>query len=203
MSSSSPAAPPATGLSDTPAGYGLVSRALHWLMALLIVWQFASALLRVFAEDTGIEGFFWSTHYSVGFTIYVLAIARGAWGLANLKRRPPHGGSLLDRAAPLGHLAMYGLMIVVPLLAILRAAGGGRGFSVYGLQLVAPGGEPNPMLTAPANALHGLLGWVLLALIAGHVAMALLHGLVWRDATLDRMTRGWSDRPAPGSPAAR
>ncbi len=40
------------------------------------------------------------------------------------------------------------------------------------------------------NALHGLLGWTLLALIAGHVAMALWHGLVRRDATLRRMTRG-------------
>ncbi|WAJ29144.1 cytochrome b [Antarcticirhabdus aurantiaca] len=199
MHSTSRAAPPAKGLSDTPAGYGLVSRSLHWLMALLIVWQFTSALLRVFAEDTAIEGFFWSTHYSVGFTIYVLAVVRGIWGLANLKRRPSHGGSLLDRAAPLGHLAMYVLMIVVPFLAILRAAGGGRGLSVYGLQLVAPGGEPNPMLTEPANALHGLLGWVLLALIVGHVAMALIHGLVWRDATLDRMTRGGSDKPAPGA----
>jgi len=88
-----------------------------------------------------------------------------------------------------GHLALYALMILVPTLALLRAVGNGRGFSVYGLQLVAPGGEAIPALTAPGNALHGLLGWALLALIVGHVAMALFHAHVRKDPTLDRMTR--------------
>lgn len=177
--------------TDAPDGYGLVSRLLHWGMALLIVWQFTSALLRVFAEDTAIEAFFWSTHYTVGFTIWWLAILRGAWGLANLSRRPAHEGpAFLRRAATLGHLALYTLLILVPSLAIARALGNGRGFSVYGLQLAAPGAPPNPALTAPANALHGLLGWVLLALIVGHIAMALWHHFVRRDATLRHMTRG-------------
>lgn len=186
----------ATPLTDAPEGYGPISRSLHWLMAFLIAWQFASALLRVYAEDTTIEGFFWSTHFSVGFTIYVLALVRGVWGLINLKRRPKHPRSLLGRAALGGHFALYALMIVVPLLAILRAAGNGRGFSVYGLQLVSAGGVSVPALVEPANALHGLLGWVLLALIVGHIAMALFHGLVLRDGMLDRMAKGRGGRLA-------
>lgn len=178
-------------LADRPAGYGLVTRTLHWGMALLFVWQFTSAILRVVAEDTGVEGFFWQTHYSVGFTLWVLVFLRGAWGLANWARRPQHEGPpLLARAATAGHALLYALMVVVPSLAIARAAGNGRGLRVYGLQLVAPGGEPNAALTAPGNALHGFLGWTLLVLIAGHVAMALWHGLVRRDGTLRRMTRG-------------
>ncbi len=180
---------------DSPAGYGTVTRALHWGMAALFLWQFASAALRVVAKDTAIEGFFWSTHYSVGFTLWLLVLVRGAWGLVNLRRRPRAAGSpALAAAARAGHFALYALMILAPSLAILRAVGGNRGFSVYGLQLVAPGGEPNPVLTAPGNALHGLLGWTLLALIAGHIAMALYHGYVRRDATLDHMARGRSSK---------
>lgn len=182
---------------DSRAGYGTVTRALHWGMAALFAWQFASVLLRVFAEDTRIEGFFWSTHYSVGFTLWILVFVRGVWGLANLRRRPRHDGSpALATAARVGHLALYGLMIAVPTLAILRAVGGTRGFSVYGIQIVAPGGEANAALTAPGNALHGLLGWTLLALIVGHVAMALWHGHVRRDQTLARMTRGRDEAAA-------
>lgn len=192
-----------SSISDTRAGYGLVSRSLHWLMALLFVWQFTSALLHAFLPDTQVEGLFWSTHYSVGFTLCVLAILRGAWGLMNLRRRPRYGGSLLERAAALGHLSMYILMILVPSLAIVRAIGNGRGLSVYGVQLVAPGGEPTPLLTAPANLAHGVLGWVLLALIIGHVAMALLHGMVWRDSTLDRMTKGRSTKTVAAGSLAR
>lgn len=186
----------ATTLRDHPAGYGVVSRAFHWIMAAFIVWQLVTVLTRVLADETAVATFFWSTHYSVGFTIFVLAILRGVWGLSNLSNRPSHEGPpALRTAATLGHGAMYALMIVVPVLAILRSANNGRGFSVYGWQLVAPGGEPNPALTAPANAVHGLLGFVLFALIAGHVAFALWHGLVRRDGTLDRMTKGRSARP--------
>lgn len=180
---------------DTPRGYGSVTRALHWGMAALFAWQFGGALLHVFADKTPVERFMWTTHYSVGFTLWLLVLVRGAWGLANLSRRPPHAGSpAMAAAARLGHLALYALMIAVPSLAILRAIGGTRGFSVYGVQLVAPGGEAVPALTAPANALHGFLGWTLLALVAGHVAMAFWHARVRRDPTLDHMLRGPGDR---------
>ncbi|WP_062014045.1 cytochrome b [Aureimonas sp. AU4] len=178
-------------LADRPTGYGLVTRTLHWGMALLFAWQFAGAMLHALAERTPVERFVWATHYSVGVTLWALVLARGAWGLANLGSRPRHEGPpLLARAATLGHLALYALMVVVPTLAILRAAGNGRGFSVYGLQLVAPGGEPNAALVAPGNVLHGFLGWTLLVLVAGHVAVALWHARVRRDGTLRRMTHG-------------
>lgn len=181
----------ASRIWDSPAGYGTVTRVLHWSMAALFAWQFLGAIARVVAEDTVIEGLLWSTHYSVGFTLWLLVLMRGAWGLANLRRRPRHAGSpAMARAATLGHLALYLLMIAVPSLAILRAAGSGRGLSVFGLQVVAPGGERIPALMAPANALHGLLGWTLLALVVGHVAMALWHGHVRKDPTLARMLRG-------------
>ncbi len=180
-----------SSLTDAPHGYGLVTRVLHWGMALLFVWQFASAILRVFARDTAIEGFFWNTHYSIGCTLWVLVILRGVWGLANHRRRPPHEGPPLQaRAATAGHLVLYILMIIVPSLAILRTLGNGRGLTVYGLQLVSSGGELVPALVAPANLAHGFLGWTLLMLIVGHVFMALYHGVVRRDGTLSRMTRG-------------
>lgn len=184
-------------LWDSPSGYGAITRALHWGMAALFAWQFAGAVLRVLAEDSAIEGFFWSTHFTLGFTLWLLVLVRGAWGLANLHRRPKHAGAPLTAlAAKLGHLALYGLMVLVPSLAILRAVGGTRGFSVYGIRLAAPGGEAISALTAPGAALHGPLGWALLALILGHVAMALWHARVRRDPTLERMTRGGARHPA-------
>jgi cytochrome b561 len=158
-------------------------------MALLFCCQFTSALLRFFVPDSEIGRLFWSTHVSVGFTIWVLALSRGAWGLANLRNRPSHGKGVLGMAAAAGHLGLYILMIVVPSLAILRAIGNTRGLTVYGMQLVAAGGERNVLLTTPGNVAHALLGWALLLLILGHIGMVLIHTFVWRDGTLDRMTR--------------
>lgn len=181
----------AKAYADTRQGYGTITRGLHWTMALLILWQALSVLLRVTADETAVSDFFWGTHYSVGFTIWWLAILRGGWGLSQLRARPSHEGPAILRAgATVGHALLYALMIVVPTLAILRAAGGRNGLTVYGIELVAGRAEPIAALTAPGNAAHGLLGFVLLALIAGHIAFALWHGLVRRDGTLRRMTRG-------------
>lgn len=176
-------------LADTPSGYGIVTRSLHWVMAGLFAWQFTLALAHMLAPETAVNDLFRATHFSVGFTIYIFALIRGAWGLYNMRRRPSKGGSALAWGASLGQGLLYLLMIVVPLLAIMRAAASGRGLLVYGIQLVAPGGAPNPNIVALGNALHAPLAWLLLLLVGGHIAMALIHGLVWKDGTIERMTR--------------
>jgi cytochrome b561 len=183
-----------TCLRDTPTGYGAITRLLHWSMALLFAWQFTSAILRVLADGTALKAFFWSTHATVGVTLWLLVLLRGTWGLINFSRRPKvEGPKLLVAVASAVHLILYVLMLVVPTLAIMRAVGNGRGFSVYGLQLVAPGGVPNAALVDPARAFHGVLGWTLLVLILGHIGAALYHRFILKDATLSRMTTGSSE----------
>lgn len=176
-----------THVWDTPNGYGVVSRYLHWLMALLFVWQFTSAILRVFVKDTAIYNFFWPTHYQVGFALMLLVMIRGIWGVLNYSRRPYKAG-IVGKLAGLGHVVIYALMFAVPALALLRSYGNGRGFSFLGMPIFEQTGIQNPALTAPGNAAHGLLGWVLLALIVGHVFMALMHHFALRDNTLRHMT---------------
>ncbi|MCL7999610.1 cytochrome b [Brucella sp. 21LCYQ03] len=172
---------------DTPNGYGLVSRYLHWLMAVLFVWQFISTILRFFVKDVPVYNFIWPTHSQVGFALLLLVLVRGVWGLLNISKRP-HKAGLSGKLAGLGHLVIYALMFVVPALALLRTYGNGRGFTFLGMEIFAKTGVQDAALTAPGNAAHGLLGWVLLAVIAGHVIMALLHHFVLRDNTLRHMT---------------
>ena len=181
-------------LFDHPDGYGLVSRTLHWLMAALFAWQFTSAILHAVDREMPVARFFWSWHFSVGFLLFLAIFLRGAWALINLRNRPAYAAGLLGTAARIGHLVLYLLMLAVPTLAVLRAYGSGRGLEVFGIEVFAGGGERIPALMAPANMLHGLLGWALLLLILGHTAMALTHTYVWRENTLTRMLRG---RPAP------
>lgn len=175
---------------DNEAGYGRVTRLLHWLMAALLAWQFTSAALHALAEDTAIERFFWSTHTTLGFFLLVLACVRGIWGLLSLGQRPARTPGMWGRAAGLGHLVLYVLMIAVPALALARSYGRGRGFSVLGVQIFEPGGQAVPALVEAGNALHGWLGWLLLALVVGHIVMAFAHRPVNGSRILHRMTRG-------------
>ncbi|MCQ4158460.1 cytochrome b/b6 domain-containing protein [Roseomonas sp. GC11] len=173
---------------DTPALYGRVSRALHWGMALLFAWQFTGMGVRAVLGRHPVSAFFVGTHAPLGTLLLALVALRAAWALAQWRRRPGHAPGWAGRAALAGHLALYGLMLVVPTLALLRAYGSGRAFAPFGLPLFPgfPGG-PVGWMVAPANALHGWLAWLLLALVAGHAAMALLHRLRGQGDVLRRM----------------
>ncbi|WP_427024665.1 cytochrome b [Aureimonas ureilytica] len=177
--------------ADSPQGYGLVSRTLHWTMALLISWQLVTAVVRAIAEHGALDAVLWGTHTSVGFTIWWLAILRGIWGFANLSRRPPHEGHpLMRRAATLGHAALYALLILEPTLRMLRAFFKGRDLVIYGIPLLVRGEARDAALGSLVGEAHEFLGWSLFVLIAGHIAVALWHHFVRRDGTLRGMTHG-------------
>jgi len=168
---------------DSSTRYGLVSRALHWGMALLFVWQFSSAAARVFLEDTAIEGFLWGTHSQVGVVLMALVVIRAVWAVMNASRRPP----AVSLMAKLGHVALYGLMIAVPAIALIRQYGSGRALDVFGLSLMSGGGERIEWMTNLGGLLHGELGWALLALVVGHIAMAVLHRKLTNHSIMTRM----------------
>lgn len=171
---------------DTPQRYGRVSRGLHWLMATLFAWQFAGALLFVGIGDTALTRAVGGSHLTMGFTLFVLVLIRGAWGWANLRRRPQHPGRL-GRAAVAGHGLIYFLMVFVPTLALLRQYGSGKGFSPFGIELMRVRDQKIPWMMLPADLLHYWLGFLLLAVILGHVTMSILHRRLGPEDIIERM----------------
>lgn len=174
-------------MGDTPARYGLVSRALHWSMAVLMLWQFLGMGLKLILGRTPLVGFFTGSHAEVGTVLFLLIVLRMVWAMANRRHRPDHGAGLLGQAARLGHLALYLTMLVVPAVALVRAYGSDRVFAPFGIEVFAAQQPAIGWTVKLGGALHGELGWVMLALIAGHVVMVGLHERVWRDGTLARM----------------
>ncbi|PRY92821.1 cytochrome b561 [Hasllibacter halocynthiae] len=188
-------------LGDTPHRYGPVSRALHWGMAILFAAQFLSAAARwALPRGDAWRDLFWSYHVDLGSILFMLVVIRGAWGLANLTRRPPHEG-LMGRAAAAGHAAIYALMIVVPGARLVASAGSTRGLEVLGLTVFPPRDTEIAWMTA-VGEWHGEMGWILAALIAGHVAFALgWHRIIRRDGVYERMTaRGGAAAEGGGRP---
>jgi len=172
---------------DDATGYGLVSRALHWGMAALFLWQFGGMLLKLVVGRVPWMGFWVGTHASVGTALLALMLARGLWAVGQRQHRPPYHAGPLGRFAKLGHGALYGLMLIVPALALLRLLGSGREVRLFGVLLREATGERIAWMVQPATLLHGVLAWTLLALIAGHVAMVFVHRCVWKDDILRRM----------------
>lgn len=174
-------------LWDQPDRYGILSRIFHWGMAILFAAQFAAAAAHWgLPRDNGLRQLLWSYHSDLGVTLFLLVLMRGAWGLANIHRRPSHPG-VIGRAAVAGHVAIYGLMLIVPSVRLLAAAGSDRGLTYLGLSVFPARDAEIAWMQGPSEW-HGELGWILALLVLGHVAMATLwHHSVKRDGTLTRM----------------
>ena len=176
-------------ISDNATRYGSVSRLLHWLMAIIFGVQFLSALSHYAFEDSAFEAMFMPWHKPLGFTLLILLGVRIVWALIQRSQRPP----MVSTAARLGHLALYALMLVVPVLALLRQYGSGRSFEPFGLPLMAGFDGPKiEWMVDLGSLLHGNLGWLLLLLIIGHISMALIHRR--RDGDENVLPRMWGSQ---------
>jgi len=90
-------------------------------------------------------------------------------------------------AADLVHATLYVVLIAMPLSGWLFNSAANFPLRWYGLFTVPAIAGPDPAVKAWAATAHLLLFWILLALILAHVAGALQHHFIDKDATLRRM----------------
>lgn len=131
----------------------------------------------------------YDVHKAVGMSLMVLAIARLAW---RFYRPPPptldEGSKRWELSlAHAVHIALYSLMIVIPIVGWVGASASGLPMSFFGLIQIPAVVAGNPDVQVVALALHGWLNWALIIAILLHIAGALKRHFIMRDATLRRM----------------
>lgn len=169
--------------------YGVVARALHWLTVLLVAAQFVIGwTMPGVHKDTQPVGLI-AWHLGVGATLIAVMVLRVVWRLTH-RPAPVQLPPLLDIASRIGHFFLYVALLLVPLLGWINASS--RGWTVR-----LAGVVPYPSLSRTGSPfghemgdVHGILAWVLFALIVMHVVAALFHRFVLRDHVLQRMLPG-------------
>ena len=91
-----------------------------------------------------------------------------------------------QRLAKLAHLALYGLMIGLPLLGWLTLSAAGKPIPFFGLELPALL-SPDKNLAGDIKEIHETVAELGYWLIGLHAAAALFHHYVRRDDVLRRM----------------
>lgn len=172
---------------DNGLKYGLVTRVLHWSIAALLAYQLGGVIAGTVLGETPLTEAWGSGHKAAGLLLFVLAVVRAVWGLVNLRQRPASHRGLIGKAAVAGHLVLYGLLLFVPAVALVRQYGSGRPFEAFGLTIMQGGPDKIEWMTKLGSDFHGEMAWVLLVMIALHIVMTLVHQFVWKDGTLKRM----------------
>ena len=205
-----PSPPPRTGtampLANTAQTFGTVARTLHWLTALLILTAIPLGLIaNALPYDTGealaLKAQVFSAHKTIGVAAFAVALARICWALSQARPAPLHPDRRLEtRLAEAVHWLLYISLLTVPLSGwIHHAATTGFAPILWPLGQSLPFVPQSETVANVAASLHWLFTKLLTAAILLHVAGALKHHLIDRDATLRRMWRG---TPAPATPRA-
>lgn len=158
----------------TPQGYSRTQIALHWVVAVLIAGQFifheAMSDAWDIIEDGGAISFdpLVSLHVFGGIAVLAFALWRLVLRQARGVPPPPATAPPLSRlAAHAGHIALYALMILMPVSGVVAWFGG---------------------VEAAAEA-HEAMKPALIVLVLVHVGASLWHQFWLKDGLLLRMKK--------------
>ncbi len=163
-------------------------RMLHWLMAAVI---FVALGLGVWAtqlprSDLRFEVLF--VHKSLGVAVLLLIVLRVAVRLAvGAPKYAVPLGRLVHWASESGHLALYALMIALPVSGYLTSSAGGHDVSFFGLFTLPNLVPQDKALDEAASQAHLVFAWAIGVLLALHLAAVAWHAQVKRDEVLTRM----------------
>lgn len=164
--------------------------ALHWIVAILFIVMLIVGKVMTSNEIYSL----YPIHKSFGVIFLLFAVWRTVLRMKEGWLQP--AGHIVAWEHLLARLVHYVLILgtlAMPLSGAIMSIAGGRGLDVFGLVLVSMNivnGEPAPLngeLAAMAKNIHLSLPPIMVIAIVLHIAGALKHHYIAKDATLTRM----------------
>ena len=169
--------------------YGVTSKLLHWVVALLVVAQVVGGgwATSVDPHDPLLVTLF-HTHDGIGATILVLVLlrltVRLAVGVPALPRGTPRW---VDSLAHLNQRLLYLVLIVLPVLGYLATGANGYPWSLYGYYDIPSVIAKNADWAEWLGEAHQIGAAVLVGLVGLHLLGAFYHAVIRRDGVVRRI----------------
>lgn len=177
-------------IRDDEQGYGVVSRWLHWLMALAIFFLFGLGYWMV-----GLE--YYSPYYrsapdlhrSLGLVVGLALLLRVFWRAVNVHPSDDELSRHERIAAKAAHWAFYAMILALVVTGYLISTTDGRDIDVFGIFSV-PSVVTDKALTDTMGYIHKILAYGIMGLALVHAAAALKHHYADKSSILKRMISG-------------
>lgn len=170
-------------------GYDRARRAMHWIMAIMILPMIVVGLAMVQPGwPRAVQNTMFILHKNVGSLLLILAVLRVVIALRN--PAPPMPATLPGWqriAAHASHGILYLLVLVMPLSGYVRVRAGGfpiEALDRIGLPTLIPRSDT---LAEVAKTIHEIGGYALIAVLLAHIGAALHHALILRDGIWSRI----------------
>lgn len=167
--------------------YDVISRILHWTIALLLIALVALGWYMMSIEEQPGSSWYFNLHKSFGLIAAILILFRITWRLAHKPAPLPQSVPRWQaKTSRLIHLLLYICMIVMPLTGFVGASYSKQGVTFFGWEL------PNWVSKSHDIAeqffdVHGTVAWILVVLVILHILAGLKHLFVNRDGVFQRM----------------
>lgn len=170
--------------------FSRAARALHWLMAAMILCMLFIGVGMVASVSAWHERLL-AIHKPLGIAILLFAVAR----LAVRLRHPPPPlpadlPAIQKLAAHASHWLLYVLMFAIPLVGWAMLSAGGYPVMLGSALRLPPIFPANAVAFAVLRHAHAWLAMLLFLTFLAHLGAALYHGLVRRDGVLASMLGG-------------
>lgn len=166
---------------------------LHWLIAFLVLGQFALGwYMSDIPRGVPERGYVVNLHKSFGILIGLLVIFRLGWRLTHTPPPLPESVPQWQQQVAAGtHYLLYLLMLIMPLSGYVASNFSKYGINFFNTFKFSPWGYESKLVYGFFNQLHVVISWLLLALVVAHVLAALKHLCVDQDTIFFRI---WPER---------
>lgn len=184
-----------SAISFPVARFSRWSVVLHWLSVIAVVSALVLGLLRSWLEDSGWDEQALAAHRQLGLLVLVLWGARllARWRASGTTAAPDLPRMLLVMAG-LSHLALYGLLLAMPVLGWAMTNAQGHAVLGFGILPLPNLLSVNPDWADSLQEWHEMAAYALIGLVLLHVAAALFHHWVLKDEVLRSMLPGLKRR---------
>lgn len=176
-------------VAQTETRYSQPSQIFHWLTVLFVGVAWTLGILGDDLPKGSIRHMGEFVHVMCGELVVLLLLLRVVWRFVTPAppSEPTRFGTVAGLATKLGHLALYALLLAVPVVGLVTLFNGGEALSVLGVYDIPSPWPKNRELKHNSKEIHELLANTLIVLAMLHAAAALAHHYVLKDRTLKRM----------------
>jgi cytochrome b561 len=171
--------------------YDALSRAFHWLTAIAVLIAFVlgpehfGREMRQGLDPATRSDIVW--HETLGIAVFVLTLLRLLWVALRPAAPQFEAAGWMLTLSKLMHLALWALLLVLPMSALLALGSEGHPLTLLGGVRV----DQMPLIADSALAkladwgdVHGLLGDALIWLAGLHAVAAIYHHVALKDGVL-------------------